>query len=193
MVEVSGLNTLVVRLEESKKDERFKTSLWSSMPEYPIMFSLVHVYQPENVIECGTCSGASSLSYAAALAKLGRGKVYTWDIANRPKVYEGTSAEEAIRFHHGSFSENAPDVVPHIPGSKLFFIDGDHHAEPAYEDVSVALALSQPGDVIVVHDAVKMSYLQDSIDRALADHPEIEVVGRYTIHSRCGIEVIELG
>jgi hypothetical protein len=166
MIEIKGLELLMRHLkEEYKKDTRAGGDLrlrgWSSFDEYPILFALPRIYEVDNVIEVGTCNGASALCLAHNLPK--EGKVFTWDITNKYKVYDGTNLAKKI------YSTTQPyqtaDVLLRIPGRKLFFIDGDHTTEGVTQDIETSLPFFNEGDVMVFHDTIRWKQVQPVVEQ----------------------------
>ena len=193
---IDGLNTLMAHLRtcyDQKKD--YKTGWWSSLNEYPIMFALMSMYQPTRVLECGTCSGASAMSWAVGMqcAQLDP-RVYTFDPANRNKVYTETGWEEYIHFFNEPWieGEKAKELLSTaVHGCTFVFIDGNHLQEACYADAVQALTYLKPGDVLAFHDAIKYRPIMDAVTDAL-EYTKVKPARRYTIASSCGIEVLEL-
>ena len=157
MARIQGLNTLLAYLKAVKEDptsELFNRGYWSSLNEYPIFFSLIAQFKPANVVECGTCNGASALVYAVALhLSEVDGKVYTFDIVNRGWLDANTNFADRVVHHLGSFSEIAAPVIETLNDKPLlYFIDGDHSYEGCKADVEAIKPFLKAGDVIVFHD-----------------------------------------
>lgn len=182
---IERLNTLMGRINLAKELEGFRHRRWSSIPEYPIFYALIALYDIDNVIECGTNAGVSALSFAAGLVNTGKpGKVYTWDIDKIKGVDEGTNLEERVVRHFQSFSEAQ---IQRPEGKLLIFIDGDHSYESALMDLNHVLSFIKTGDVLVIHDAFKHPPVKDAIDTFLKNNPK-----KYKeIPSSAGIGVIQ--
>lgn len=192
---ITGLNTMMAYINSCREDQaKFKTTYWSSMYEYPIMFSLMAIYRPTQVFECGTCNGASALSWAVGM-KLSRLDPYvcTFDPARREKIYTGTEWEQYINFFKGPWvGETSKKLMEEAKNERNFvFIDGNHTPEACRNDAIHAIENLGPGDVITFHDAVKHPPIPEAIDEAL-EITKCIPARRYQIPSSCGIEVLEL-
>jgi len=191
---IIGLNTMMQHLHDcNTQKSKYKTGYWSSINEYPIMFALMAFYRPARVIECGTCSGCSALSWAVGqhAAQLNP-RVYTFDPADRAKVYAGTGWEEYIQFFNEPFvGDTAKNFMERkIHGDTFVFIDGNHVEEACYADAVQTFECVQPGMVVAFHDAVKYPPIQNAITEALTAAGK-DPRRRYTIPSACGLEIVE--
>lgn len=161
-IQIDRLNTLMARINETQAQEGFRVRRWSSLPEYPIFYSLIALYDIDNVVECGTNAGASALSFAAGLVNTGKaGKVYTWDIDSINGVDKGTNMESRIVRHLEPFTDSKVEIENR--GRLLIFIDGDHAYEAALKDLEHAATFIKPGDVLVVHDVFKHPPVKDAV------------------------------
>jgi cephalosporin hydroxylase len=183
-------NLVQAQIDEWSQHREYGSKAWSALSEYPIMFSFIHIYQIDNVIECGTCGGGSALAYSFGLDQREAGVVHTWDVRNKTKAYDKLACGQRVVFHNESFCENAGPVIEKVEGKRLFFIDGDHLYEGALKDFLLALEHIRPGDVLVAHDATKMPEVLEALNDALSV-TNVSVKKRYTIYSTCGIAVLE--
>jgi cephalosporin hydroxylase len=160
--DIQRLNTLMSRINLAKTVDNFRQRRWSSIPEYPIFYSLIALYDVDNVVECGTNAGASALSFAAGLMNTGKsGKVYTWDVDVIDGVDVGTNLEDRVVRHLEPFVQAKININPR--GKLLIFIDGDHAYESALADLQHTKTFIQPGDVLVVHDVFKHPPVKDAV------------------------------
>lgn len=193
-MEVVGLNTLVAHLASCKEQsDIYKTGYWSSLNEYPIMYALTAIYDVARVLECGTCSGCSALSWAVGQKSAGKTpEIHTFDPADRNKVYTDTPWAQFIHFNNESWiGSRAKKLLDEsVNGATLVFIDGNHQEEACYADAVQTFERVTPGDVVVFHDAVKYQPIQTAISRAITD-TAVDVSRRYTIPSACGMEIVE--
>jgi len=181
------LNTLMARIKLARdmKDGGFRTEWWSSLNEYPIFYSLIAIYNIDNVIECGTNAGASALCFASGLVNCKKeGKVYTWDIEKINGIDEGTNMEHRVVRHLESFSEAK---IPNVVGKRLIFIDGDHSYETCLADLRHIEVFARKGDVVLIHDIVKHGPVKDATVDFLKDKDKIYK----EIPTSCGIGIIE--
>lgn len=163
---------------------------WSLIDEYPIMLAFTYLYEPDNIIEVGTCNGVSSMSYAVGL-KNKPGHVYTWDLYSKSHADDGTDLSEKIIRHIDDYA-NAGPILAGIPGRKLFFIDGDHSIEGCFKDIVTSLPYVNPGDVMVFHDADSYKGVSYAITKAINELDKMNMVyRRIHIPSKDGFEVLE--
>lgn len=189
---ITGLNTLIGHLIECQKDKKkFKTGYWSTINEYPIMYALVAIYKSAMVLECGTCAGASTLTWAVAQqnAQLNP-RVYTFDPANRNKVYDGTGWEQYIKYYNQPWvCEQSKELLEkNIHGSKLVFIDGNHFEEFVQKDVDHTFPYMKVKDIVVFHDAIKYPPIQDIVNESVKKY---NINKNFIIPSSCGFQVVQ--
>ena len=188
--QLKGLNPILDHIwNEFQKDtrnggtERYRG--WSDRREYPILFSLPRIYGVSNVVESGTCNGCSALVMAYNLPQ--SGKVYTYDIVDKPQVYVGTDLESKIvRTVDPLGFQRILGAIPPLEGETMFFIDGDHSKEGVEKDISTVKRLAVRGDVIVFHDTIKWKDVQP----AMEEHFQGERM--YTLRTENGFGVVEL-
>ncbi|MBL6457136.1 class I SAM-dependent methyltransferase [Belnapia sp. T6] len=131
------------------------------------IYFLVMAFRPKKILEIGTHVGASTISMAAALKRLGEGSSITTvdifdvnDRANGPwrKIgLDGSPSDFAgsLNFHDRVNFVTAPaqDFMRSTDQSFDFiFLDGSHKSHDVYQEVSAALNLLNPGGTILLHD-----------------------------------------
>ena len=131
----------------------FKVERWVTPEEGEILAGFVKHNGIMQVLESGTANGYSALWMASEGVR-----VDTWDIANRPKLWDSypelaTLSHDGIAFHNDAYAYGIwkwiqPEAVPH-----LFFIDGDHEEPWVRKDWEYTKRYAAPGDLIVLHDA----------------------------------------
>jgi predicted O-methyltransferase YrrM len=189
MKEIANLHSLMEHIREATLT---KTSRgWSSIDEYALMFTFSYVYNPDNIIEVGTCNGVSSMSFAMGLRNK-PGHVYTWDLFAKQQVDAGTDLSPKIIRHIGDYTYS-DDVLNTISGRKLFFIDGDHSIEGCLKDIVTSLPYFNQGDTMVFHDANSYPGVSKAITRALNELPKLKAMVTRRIHlpGLNGFEVLE--
>ena len=130
------------------------------------LYALINALQPQAVLEIGTHIGASTHYMARALARGGKGLLTTvdiydvndpahgaWRAAGLPQSPRdcaqrlGTAGR--VRFVTAPAQDFMRDARERYD---FIFLDGDHRAPAVYAELSAALALLNPGGVILLHD-----------------------------------------
>lgn len=138
------------------------------------LYWLVRNVQPRQIIEIGTCVGASTIWMAAAM-KAGRGGIlHTFDdfqipldprLAAAPLFQDRRNTVEArlrnaglgdlVRFHVGDSKKQVPAAYEELRNGgnvQFAFIDGDHSFEGALGDLLAVEPVLDPGGYVVLHD-----------------------------------------
>ena len=140
-------------LPEKADRSLFKVQRWVTPDEGEYLAWLVKANRIRFVLESGTANGYSALWMGAMMPVC----VYTWDIVNRPKIWEHFAefAERAsdIVFREEAYAYDMPGYACRVKGPRLFFIDGDHEEPWVRKDWENAKRWAEPGDMIVLHDA----------------------------------------
>ncbi len=138
------------------------------------LYWLVRNVQPRQVIEIGTCVGASTIWMAAAMRANGGGVLHTFDdfqiprdprLAAAPLFQDRRNTVEArirsaglgdlVRFHVGDSKKQVPAAYEQLRtgGNVQFaFIDGDHSFEGVLGDLLAVEPVLEPGGYVVLHD-----------------------------------------
>ncbi len=124
----------------------FKKQRWVNLEEAELLRSIAEETDPDFIFESGTANGYSTMWLA-----LQGCDVYTYDIADRAKVWDDTGKPSFVHYTEDRFS-TMTKIARNRPGRKLFFIDGNHAAYALREDLGAVLEVIHPGDVIVLHD-----------------------------------------
>jgi len=171
--EITGLNSLLAYLTDSKEvlrgdrpnKRKYRSKLWSSLGEYVVMFTLVGLYRPDLVLECGTANGASALSWAVAQELCGIPmEVHTFDPVKRPKVYDGVSQEKGIKFYQEDWIGDTSAKLLSTDRRKLIFIDGKHVFEDCLADARHSVQFLSRYDTLVFHDYTVAGGVIDTVD-----------------------------
>ena len=133
----------------------FKVHRWATPAEGMALYTLLQAHEIRSYIECGTANGYTASWAAAALRDVKGAQLHTWDIEERPKVWqkfpELVPLGATVRCHVKPFHEGVASAF--APGPRLFFIDGHHTRRAVRRDWSSIQSLLEPGDVVVFHDA----------------------------------------
>ena len=158
------MHTALLReLPERAKRELFKVERWCTPDEGLVLYALIQAHEIRSYLECGTANGYSALWAAAALEGVERSYLHTWDVHDRPKIWDQEAElgdlSARIRCHQGPFADGVGNV--YAPGPRLYFIDGEHNHTATRADWRAARLLIQKGDVIVFHDVIDYENLME--------------------------------
>jgi len=133
-------------------DEKYKQSRWVTYDEASLLREWVRAANPDVVLESGTANGYSALWLASGMEK---GKLYTFDPVDRPKVWTEFTTPEVtskINFCQAEFRHMSRFAsIP--PNARIVtFIDGDHGYTSVMEDWHTLKPYLKPGDVVLFHD-----------------------------------------
>lgn len=130
----------------------FKVERWVTPEEGMCLHVLIQAHGIRSYLECGTANGYSALWAMAAMGDDGR--VNTWDIVDRPKIWHHVDAFAAggakVVCNHGPFPGFIAGRLP--DGPSLWFIDGNHSYQSVLHDWRAVRLLAEDGDVVVFHD-----------------------------------------
>jgi predicted O-methyltransferase YrrM len=127
------------------------------------LYHLAAWLKPRNVLEIGTHVGASTVYLANALHHFS-GQLTTVDIVDvnapdAPWRSHGLKAPPAsilsrlgLRATVTFLTRSASEALASRERYDLIFLDGDHSALAVYREISAALALLNPGGLILLHD-----------------------------------------
>lgn len=125
---------------------------WAVVEEAELLYNLISIDKIKTVFEIGTANGWTSSWMALAGAT-----VHTFDICNRPKVYEDKCFPVPVKERIHFTFVGSPECVELMKtiereGQALFFIDGDHSQEGVGRDYEAVIPLLRSGDKVVFHD-----------------------------------------
>jgi cephalosporin hydroxylase len=113
---------------------------------------LLNETKPDVLIEAGTLEGGSALYFASLFDLLGRGRVITVDIEEKP------NRPQHPRITYILGSSTAPEVVERVaalvkPGEKVMAVlDSDHSSLHVAKELEIYSRLVTPGQYLVVED-----------------------------------------
>jgi len=149
------VNDYVNQLLKSKKrfeddPDNFKVARWVTDGEGAILHMLGAAHTPQASVEVGTANGWSACWLASS-----EHSVYTFDTADRPKVYTDSGFENfqrLIRFQPRELLKEDLDKLKELD-KKLYFIDGDHTSKGVKANWRLVQPYLKPKDIVVFHDA----------------------------------------
>lgn len=155
------------------------------------LYWLVRNVQPSQVVEIGTCVGASTIWMGAALKAGAGGIIHTFDDFQMPtdprlataKLFQDRRATveariiaaglgEHVRFYVGDSKVQVPAahaLLRAAGGVQLAFIDGDHSFEGVLRDLLAVEPVLAAGGYVILHD-VFPEVCSHSGPRQLIDH-----------------------
>ena len=144
---------------------------------YNLLYSVAKEFQPNLVVELGTCTGGSTSHLAAGTA----GKVLSIDIEIRPDAKERLLAFDNVVLMQGDTRSNV--LVAEVSKSgpiDLLFIDTLHTAEQVTAELALFGPLVRPGGLIFFDDIRMnpgMSAWWDILDEDKLELPEMHWTG----------------
>jgi cephalosporin hydroxylase len=107
--------------------------------------------RPDVVVETGTWYGGSALYMAMIQDQIGRGRVITIDIEQKP----GRPSHPRLTYITGSSVDEAviAQICEAVGGERaMVILDSDHHAAHVYDEIIAYSPLVQVGDYLIVED-----------------------------------------
>jgi len=152
------------QLRSREGDTQYKKERWITLKEAQVIYDLIATNDIDSYYECGTANGFSTCWAILALqSKVCCHGVHTWDLHDRPKVWEMpplTNIRHSVNFHHEKYNDSLARWVETDRGrNALFFIDGDHRMRSARNDIKNTLLVAKPGDMILLHDITAYEWL----------------------------------
>jgi cephalosporin hydroxylase len=126
--------------------------IWKCPLDMWIYQEILFDVRPDVIVETGTAFGGSALFLANVCDLLGKGKVVTVDIQNRPN----RPRHERIQYISGS--STADDVVEQVHrdidgGKVLVILDSDHSKGHVLEELMIYSRFVQEGSYVIVEDS----------------------------------------
>ena len=123
-------------------------SIWEI--EGQVLYALVRMLKPKNVVEIGTFHGCSATHIASALVANGAGKLYAVDPAYNggqiPEPYLDRIQKRAMT--HKEFAETT-----RLQSIDMLFEDGAHAEQTTFEAIDMLMPKMSEDAAVVVHDA----------------------------------------
>ena len=146
-------------------------SIWEV--EGRVLYALVRMLKPKNVVEIGTFHGCSATHIASALVANGAGKLYAVDPAYNggqiPEPYLDRIQKRAMT--HKEFAETT-----RLQSIDMLFEDGAHAEQTTFEAIDMLMPIMSEGAAVVVHDACHFLVGKDvsaGIQRAVGDFESV--------------------
>lgn len=148
---------------------RFKAERWATVEEGNFLYDTVRENDIRCVIESGTCNGYSAAWLAAGVAANGGGKLFTFDYADREKIWSHPRLQQLdsfIAFQCVGF-ENADltGILAVTPTPILWFVDGNHSRAGIQRDLDVFDRHHRVGDIVALHDIDGYAHIRGHFDR----------------------------
>src|SRR4051794_4393035 len=108
--------------------------------------------KPDLVVETGTAAGGSALYLASCMDLLGRGRVVTVDVVERPNLPQ----HDRITYLTGSSTD--PAIVERVrreaetAATVMVILDSDHARDHVLDELRAYASLVTPGSYLVVED-----------------------------------------
>lgn len=125
---------------------------WKNPLDLWIYQEILHELRPATVVECGTAFGGSALFMAHVLDAVGKGRIVTVDVEERP----GRPAHPRIRYLKGSSVD--PGVVENVrsltdpDGPTMVVLDSDHGKGHVLAEMRAYAGLVDVGSYMIVED-----------------------------------------
>jgi predicted O-methyltransferase YrrM len=151
----------------------------------------VELNRPNLILESGTRDGFSTLSLAAGLQTLGRGKIYTLDADVQNHLFQGLSVEKHIVFLRGAVGEISLESLP--DGERTTFdllvLDGDHRYGGVVAEINRYAPMLRVGGGLILYNSMYFDGVGLAV-RALMNSAAFEVSTmqtprRHGRNSRC--------
>ena len=126
-----------------------------SKKDTQLLFKLVDYFQPQYIVELGTCLGVSSLYLSMPIEN---SYLYTFegnpDYANiaSQAFYQSTLKTKNIHLVEGDIHKTLSDTLNLLPQVDFAFLDAHHDYEPTIKFFKSCLAKSNENTVIVLDD-----------------------------------------
>lgn len=149
------------------------TARWITDEECLVLYQVLQIYRINYVIECGTANGYSTCWIVQSMLDnyMKKIKVTTWDIEDRPKLWDTNTLSNLklyINFNHSSFAKTFS--IDRTPQDRVaFFIDGDHSREAFKEDWKTIVNFVQNNDIVILHDTLNYRWITRHVMNLLAD------------------------
>lgn len=147
--------------EAAKSGGTWRNTRWMGIPTQKLPLDLwiyqeiLHETRPDLIIESGTSSGGSALYLAHVCDALGKGRIITIDIEERP----GRPRHDRITYLTGSSTsdEIASEIHREVEDGStraMVILDSDHSEAHVAAELSIYWSLVAPGCYLIVEDTV---------------------------------------
>ncbi len=118
-----------------------------------LLYNTIEYFQPEKVLEIGTCLGMGTLFLAAACPK---SNIITLE-GNNQLIQQAKKNFEYFNINNitiieGNFNDTLPVVLNNNSGFGLIFIDGNHNGNATIEYLEICLPLIKIPGIIIIDD-----------------------------------------
>ena len=128
------------------------TTIWKCPLDLWLYQELLHEVRPDLIVETGTAYGGSAFYLGDLCDTLGRGRVLTIDIEEKP----GRPAHDRVTYLHGS--STSPDILAEVGTAAaaaetvLVILDSDHSEHHVAEELRAYADLVTHGSYLIVED-----------------------------------------
>lgn len=146
-----------------------------SAKQAQLLFRMVNAYQPQTIIDLGTCLGTSTLYLAngqpTATVYTFEGCPETAKIATRNFQNANTSN---IKLVLGDITNTLPDTLQHLPQIDFVFLDANHQKKPTLAYFSHCVNKASKHAVFVFDDIHWSEQMQEAWE-IVRQHPNVSV------------------
>lgn len=143
--------------------------------EAQLLFRMVRAYQPNTILDLGTCLGTSTLYLSKGNP---RAQVYTFEgcpqtaqiAANNFKIAKANNIQLCI----GDITETLPVALQQLPQVDFVFFDANHHKEPTLCYFEQCIQKVSPNGIFVLDDIHWSEGMQEAWN-ILRQHPQVRV------------------
>ena len=140
-----------------------ETSTAASSPARALLlYRLVRRLGPARIVEFGSATGVSGSYLASALAANGSGELVTIEGSPSRQKIASRSIESVSPGRTTSIAGFFDDHLDVLDGADLFFLDGNHYADPTAVYVDEAVRRMRPDAVLVLDDVRRYSPEMDA-------------------------------
>lgn len=170
--------------EAKRYKKPYNTGCWANIEEGKLLRDLLVDSGSNTYIESGTCHGYSTCWAASSFSEDDVPWIFTFDIENKPKVYEDDNypllkelgsliTARTLPFHQGI--ETMPEQVLERD-NKFFFIDGDHTTHGVETDWKAVQPYLKSGDSLLFHDSMTISSVRRTVARIAGRLTKVELL-----------------
>lgn len=169
-VEDYGAGSLVDKRNERKISSIAKNAL-SSPYRAKLLFRLINLYKPENLIELGTSLGISALyqasaNYNAQLITL-EGSTAIANLARQS--FQQYNNPVQIKLLQGQFKDTLPKALKEVPKLDYAFIDGNHRKQPTLDYFETCYQYAHEDSIFVFDDIHWSEEMEEAWDEICKD------------------------
>ena len=120
--------------------------------DFWIYQELVYDIRPDLIVECGTSEGGSALFFASICELLGKGRVITIDVAEKPGRPRHPRIEYVLGASTDSKTVRVVEDAVRDAQTVMVILDSDHSRQNVLNELRIYHRFVTPGSYIVVED-----------------------------------------